>query len=185
MILLDTQGNHNRRMTDVLARMGLVRMSARDTEASYRVSTPLELLFDLVFVVAVSQASQSLHHLISEDHVAQGVLAYLMVFFAIWWAWMNFTWFASAFDTDDWLYRVLTIVQMGGVLVLAAGVHDAMVEFDFLVVTWGYVIMRLALVAQWLRAAASDPESRRTALRMALGVTVVQVLWVARICLRR
>ncbi|MFF2485633.1 low temperature requirement protein A [Microbacterium sp. NPDC058062] len=170
-------------MTDVLARMGLVRMSARDTGASHRVSTPLELLFDLVFVVAVSQASQNLHHLISEDHVGQGVLAYLMVFFAIWWAWMNFTWFASAFDTDDWLYRVLTIVQMGGVLVLAAGVHDAMVEFDFLVVTWGYVIMRLAMVAQWLRAAASDPDSRQTALRMAAGVSVVQVLWVARIYL--
>ncbi|MFK4805441.1 low temperature requirement protein A [Microbacterium sp. ZW CA_36] len=170
-------------MTDVLARMGLVRMSARDTGAAHRASTPLELLFDLVFVVAVSQASQNLHHLISEDHVGQGVLSYLMVFFAIWWAWMNFTWFSSAFDTDDWLYRVLTIVQMGGVLVLAAGVHDAMVEFDYVVVTWGYVIMRLAMVVQWLRAAASDPQSRRTALRMALGVTVVQVLWVARIYL--
>jgi low temperature requirement protein LtrA len=183
MILLDTQGNHNRRMTDVLSRMGLVRMSARDTRAAHRVSTPLELLFDLVFVVAVSQASQNLHHLISDDHVGQGVMAYLMVFFAIWWAWMNFTWFASAFDTDDWLYRVLTIVQMGGVLVLAAGVYDAMVEFDYLVVTWGYVIMRLALVAQWLRAAASDPASRRTALRMATGVAAVQVLWVARVYL--
>jgi low temperature requirement protein LtrA len=183
MILLDAQGNHNRPMTDVLARMGLVRMSARDTGAAHRASTPLELLFDLVFVVAVSQASQNLHHLISEDHVGQGVLSYLMVFFAIWWAWMNFTWFSSAFDTDDWLYRVLTIVQMGGVLVLAAGVHDAMVDFDYVVVTWGYVIMRLAMVVQWLRAAASDPQSRRTALRMALGVTVVQVLWVARIYL--
>ncbi|WP_349427846.1 low temperature requirement protein A [Microbacterium sp. LWS13-1.2] len=170
-------------MTDVLARMGLVRMSARDTGAAHRASTPLELLFDLVFVVAVSQASQNLHHLISEDHVGQGVLSYLMVFFAIWWAWMNFTWFSSAFDTDDWLYRVLTIVQVGGVLVLAAGVHDAMVEFDYVVVTWGYVIMRLAMVVQWLRAAASDPQSRRTALRMALGVTVVQVLWLARIYL--
>jgi len=183
MILLDVQGHHNRRMTDVLARMGLIRMSARDTGTPHRVSTPLELLFDLVFVVAVSQASQNLHHLISDDHVGQAVLSYLMVFFAIWWAWMNFTWFASAFDTDDWLYRVLTIVQMGGVLVLAAGVHDAMVSFDYAVVTWGYVIMRLAMVAQWLRAAASDPAYRRTALRMAVGVSAVQVLWVARIYL--
>ena len=131
----------------------------------------------------MSQASQNLHHLISDDHVGQGVLSYLMVFFAIWWAWMNFTWFASAFDTDDWLYRVLTILQMAGVLVLAAGVHAAMVDFDFLIVTWGYVIMRLAMVAQWLRAAASDPESRATALRFAIGIAVVQVLWLARIYL--
>ena len=170
-------------MTDVLARIGLRRMTSRNTEESHRVATPLELLFDLVFVVAVSQASQNLHHLISEDHVGQGVLSYLMVFFAIWWAWMNFTWFASAFDTDDWLYRVMTIVQMAGVLVLAAGVHAAMVDFDFLVVTWGYVIMRLAMVAQWLRAAASDPEARPTALRFALGIGIVQVLWLARVYL--
>ncbi len=167
-------------MTDVISRLGLRRMTARDTGEVHRVATPLELLFDLVFVVAVSQASQNLHHLISDDHVGQGVLSYLMVFFAIWWAWMNFTWFASAFDTDDWLYRVLTIVQMAGVLVLAAGVHAAMVDFDFLVVTWGYVIMRLALVAQWLRAAASDPSMRRAALRFAVGIAVVQVFWVAR-----
>lgn len=96
---------------------------------------------------------------------------------------MNFTWFASAFDTDDWLYRVFTIVQMAGVLVLAAGVHEAMVHFDFLVVTWGYVIMRLAMVAQWTRAAVSDPTSRAAAVRFAVGIGVVQVLWVARISL--
>ncbi len=172
-------GHHNRRMTDVLARIGLRRMTSRDTDEPHRVATPLELLFDLVFVVAVSQASQNLHHLISDDHVGQGVLSYLMVFFAIWWAWMNFTWFASAFDTDDWLYRVMTIVQMAGVLVLAAGVHAAMVDFDFLVVTWGYVIMRLAMVGQWLRAAASDPDSRPTALRFAIGIGIVQLLWLA------
>lgn len=158
-------------------------MSARDPAAPHRVASPLELLFDLVFVVAISQASSTLHHLVSEDHVGQGVLAYLMVFFAVWWAWMNFTWFASAFDTDDWLYRVMTITQMGGVLVLAASVHDAMVDLDYTVVTAGYVIMRLALVGQWLRLAASDPTSRPTALRFAGGIMVVQVLWVARLAL--
>jgi low temperature requirement protein LtrA len=170
-------------MTDALSRIGLRRMTGRDPDESHRVATPLELLFDLVFVVAVSQASQNLHHLISDGHVGQGVLSYLMVFFAIWWAWMNFTWFASAFDTDDWLYRVMTIVQMAGVLVLAAGVHAAVVDLDYLTVTWGYVLMRLAMVGQWLRAAASDPASRPTAVRFAVGITFVQVLWVARMYL--
>ena len=170
-------------MNDVLSRVGLRRMIARDSDAPGRVASPLELLFDLVFVVAISQASSTLHHLISDGHVGQGVLAYVMVFFAVWWAWMNFTWFASAFDTDDWLYRVTTIVQMAGVLVLAAGVQAAMVDFDYTVVTAGYVIMRLAMVAQWLRLAASDPASRATALRAAFGIAAVQVLWVARLAL--
>jgi len=169
-------------MTDTLSRLGLRRMTARGPEA-HRVATPLELLFDLVFVVAVSQASVNLHHLVSDGHIGEGVIAYLMVFFAVWWAWMNFTWFASAFDTDDWLYRVMTIAQMAGVLILAAGVHDAMVSFDYTTITWGYVIMRLALVGQWIRAAVSDPGSRRTALTFAIGVSLVQVLWVARLAL--
>ena len=158
-------------------------MPGRDPGEPHRSATSLELLFDLCFVVAVAQASGSLHEALTDGDYATGVLRFALVFFTIWWAWMNFTWFASAFDTDDWLYRVMTIVQMAGVLVLAAGVHAAMVDFDFLVVTWGYVIMRLAMVAQWLRAAASDPESRPTALRFALGIGIVQVLWVARMYL--
>src|SRR5690242_7742929 len=134
-------------------RSWLAPMRARRSDEPHRVSTPLELFFDLCFVVAVAQAALPLHHSISEDHVGHGVQGYLMVFFAIWWAWMNFTWFASAYDTDDDVYRITTFVQIAGVLVLAAGVQPAFDDNDFRVVTAGYVIMRLALVAQWLRAA--------------------------------
>ncbi len=102
-----------------------------------------------------------------------------MVFFAVWWAWVNFTWFASAFDTDDWVYRLLTLTQMGGVVVLAVGTGAAMTANDFRVIILGYVIMRLALVAQWLRASASHPALRRTALRYATGVTLAQLAWIA------
>jgi low temperature requirement protein LtrA len=158
-------------------------MTPRDRAEPNRGASPLELLFDLVFVIAVSQAAGGLHELISEGRPGEGVLAYLMLFFAVWWAWMNFTWFASAFDTDDWAYRLMTFVQMGGALLLAAGVHDAMHSSDFTLVTWGYVVMRLAVVGQWLRAAASHPASRRTALAFAIGIAAVQALWVARLYL--
>ena len=47
----------------------------------------------------------------------------------------------------------------------------------------GYVVMRLALVAQWLRAAAGDPERRGTALRYAYGITALQVAWIAMVFL--
>jgi len=136
-----------------------------------------------VFVVAVSLSSQALHYLESEGHVAAGALSYLMVFFAIWWAWMNFTWFATSFATDDWLYRLMTILQMGGVLILAAGADAAMVRHDFTLVTIGYVVMRLALVGQWLRASRSHPDLRNTAYRYASGIVAVQVAWVGRLLL--
>jgi low temperature requirement protein LtrA len=54
---------------------------------------------------------------------------------------------------------------------------------DFVVITIGYVIMRLAMVAQWTRAARSDPPRRATALRYAIGVTCVQIGWLVRLAL--
>jgi low temperature requirement protein LtrA len=158
-------------------------MMARPTDEEHRSATVLELFFDLCFVVAVAQAASALHHEIAEDHVGDGVVGYAMVFFAIWWAWMNFTWFASAYDTDDVAYRLTTLVQISGALILAAGVPDAMDGSDFTVITFGYVVMRLAMVTQWLRAAASDPPHRRSSLRFAAGIVAVQVGWVLRLAL--
>ena len=95
-------------------------MSGRDPEESHRASTPLELFFDLCFVVAVAAAAATLHHDLTLDHL-DGLVGYAMVFFAIWWAWVNYSWFASAYDSGDVTFRLLTFVVMTGVLVLAAG----------------------------------------------------------------
>lgn len=154
------------------------KMVPRSPDEPHRVSTPLELFFDLVFVVAVNFAASSLHHALSEDHIRHAVLSYSAVFLAIWIAWLNFTWFASAYDVDDVPYRVMVLIQMTGALVFAAGVPRAFDEQDFKICIVGYVIMRLSLVGQWLRAAWSDPAHRPTALRYAIGVTIVQIGWV-------
>ncbi|UUN27391.1 low temperature requirement protein A [Streptomyces sp. FIT100] len=163
------------------SRSGPVRpMHARRPDEAHRAATPLELFFDLCFVVAVSQAGVQLVHAVAEGHAAEGVLNYAMVFFAIWWAWMNFTWFASAYDTDDVPYRVVTLIQIAGVLILAAGVSRAFVQQDYIFVYIGYVVMRLALLTQWLRAAASSQGAeRRTALRYVIGIALCQVGWAA------
>ncbi|MFE2538187.1 low temperature requirement protein A [Streptomyces sp. NPDC059371] len=156
----------------------LRRMTARGRDEAHRVASPLELLFDLCFVVAIAQAGAELVHAVAEGHAGQGILDYAMIFFAIWWAWMNFSWFASAYDNDDVLYRVVTLVQIAGVLVLAAGVSKAFESHDFLVVWLGYVIMRFAMIAQWLRVARSTEGNERTAaLRYAGGVLLCQIGW--------
>ncbi|MGI5171562.1 low temperature requirement protein A [Spirillospora sp. CA-253888] len=160
-----------------------VPMTSRAIDEPHRTATPLELLFDLTFVVAVAAVAAQFAHDVVEGHALAGIIPFLQVFFAVWWAWMNFTWFASSYDTDDVAYRLLTMVQMAGVLVVAAGVPAAADHADFRAVTLGYLIMRLALVAQWLRAAVEEPAGRRTALRYATGVLVLQVGWVLRLVL--
>jgi len=154
------------------------RMSGRDPGEAHRASTPLELLFDLTFVVAVARAGIELRDALANGHAGHALAGYGAVFFGLWWAWVNFTWFASAYDTDDVPYRLLTLLQMAGVLVFAAGIPAAFEHFDFTTVVIGYVIMRLALVAQWLRAARGHPEGRAGTLRYAAGVTVVQLCWI-------
>ena len=76
-------------------------MTARDPTEPERAATPLELFFDLVFIVAVASAVESLHRALVRGEVATSVLGFIVAFFALWWAWMNFTWFASAYDCDD------------------------------------------------------------------------------------
>jgi len=153
------------------------RMTARDPHEAHRASTPLELFFDLTFVAAVAQAAEGLQQGLVDGNARHVLAVYPLVFFAIWWSWMNFTWFASAYDTDDVLYRIAVLVQMAGVLILAAGVPRALDRWDFSLMVVGYVIMRLAMVSLWLRAAISDPPGRTCDLRYAGGITLVQVGW--------
>ncbi len=160
-----------------------VPMIGRDPAQSHRAASPLELLFDLTFVVAIAQAASGLHHGLVDGHAGEVLLGFPLIFFGIWWAWMNFTWFASAYDTDDAIYRLTVLLQLSGVLVVAAGVPRGLSDHEYGVATLGYVMMRLALVAQWLRAAASHPDGRRCALRYAGGLAAIQAAWVARLAL--
>ena len=159
-------------------------MSGRDPHEPHRVATPLELLFDLTFVIAFGTAASELAHALAEDHVAAGLTSFIFVTFAVCWAWINFSWFASGYDTDDWVYRLMTMLQMVGVIVLALGIppvyasieHGDHVDNRLMVV--GYVVMRIAMVAQWIRAARQDPVRRTMCLTYAVTITVAQIGWI-------
>ena len=150
----------------------------RDPHESHRVASPLELFTDLCYVVAIAQGALQLHHAISENHAVEGLIYFCISFFAIWWAWLNFAWFNSAYDPDDVLHRLLTLLQIFGSLVLAAGI-PRMFHEDFTLGVAGYVIMRIGLVAMWARVAKGHPEGRATAIRYAIGLFAIQGAWVA------
>ena len=77
------------------------RFGGRDPEEAHRASTPLELLYDLTIVIAFGTAADQLAHFIAADHIADGVVGFLFAALAVSWAWLNYSWFASAYDTDD------------------------------------------------------------------------------------
>jgi len=160
-------------------------MGGRDPHEEHRVATPLELLFDLTFATCFSFAASQFAAELAEGRYAAALLGFGFASIAICWAWGSFSWFSSAYDTDDWLFRVATMVQMIGVLVLAIGLQPmfASIErgqrLDNSVMVLGYVIMRVALVSQWLRAAKQDPSRRRACLTYVITIFVAQIGWVA------
>ena len=163
------------------------RMSGRDPHERHRAATPLELLFDLTFATSFGLAASEAASVLAEGHFVAGLVGFGFASFAICWAWINFSWFSSAYDTDDWLFRIVTMAQMIGVLVLASGVPRVFASIertghlDNSVMVLGYVIMRVALVFQWLRAAKDDPARRRVCLTYAATISIAQVGWVVQI----
>jgi low temperature requirement protein LtrA len=166
---------------------GSRRMTGRDPHEAPRAATPLELLFDLTFATSFGLAASEAASVLADGHVIAGLVGFGFASLAICWAWINFSWFSSAYDTDDWLFRIVTMVQMIGVLILAAGVPRmfASIErtgrLDNSVMVLGYVIMRVALVFQWLRAAKDNRARRRVCLTYAATISIAQVGWVVQI----
>lgn len=152
-------------------------LKVRDINEENRTATPLELFYDLIFVVAIAHVAAAFHHGFAQNHIAHGVISFFMVFLAIWWAWNQYTWFASSFDNNSVRFRLATMWQMVGALVIAAGVENAF-NADFTVVIIGYVIIRLSAVWLWFKVASDNPKLKITGRRYAVGILLCQLGWV-------
>jgi low temperature requirement protein LtrA len=158
-------------------------MTGLDPHEEHRGATPLGLLFDLTFVVAFGVSGNELAHQLVEGHIGAGIVAFAFASVAICWAWINYSWMASAYDTGDWAFRLLTMVQMVGVIIMALGIpelfesiHEGHRLHNEIVIA-GYVVMRVALCGQWLRAWRQDPGRRSAHQAYLITILTAQVLW--------
>lgn len=165
-------------------------MRGRDPHEAGRTATPLELLFDLTFVVAVGVVADRFAQITATGQWGRAVLAFVFGMFAILVGWINYSWFASAFDTDDWAYRLCTMLQMAGVVVLALGLpagFDSISRggrIDVRMMVAGYVVMRVGMLLLWLRAARQSGRHAAVCRRNAGWIVLVQVGWVVVAALR-
>jgi low temperature requirement protein LtrA len=121
-----------------------------NTGAGERRVTWIELFFDLVFVAAVAQVSGPLAHDFSFD----GLGRYAFLLFVIWWAWSGHAVHATRFDADDGRQRTLTLLQMIGVIFMAANAEQGLDSVSSAGFAAAYAVTRLILVLQYVRAAA-------------------------------
>jgi len=151
---------------------------ARSKDEPHRAATPLELFYDLVYVVAIAFLAGELHHAITQwHHVSHALFMYLWIFWCVWWPWNTYTFFASGYDTDDVQFRLASFAQMIGVIVVAIGIKPAFQDENFLYIMLGYLVMRIPYILMWFKVAHDDIESRPVAIRYSLGVFLVQCGW--------
>ena len=92
----------------------------RATDASHRVTT-LELLFDLVFVFALTQVTA----LMAGDPSARGLFHGLVLLALMWFAWTAYAWLGNQARADEALLRACMVLAMGALFVSALAVPDA------------------------------------------------------------
>jgi low temperature requirement protein LtrA len=141
-------------------------------EKEHRGATWLELFYDLVFVVAVATLSHRLSHHISYIDV----MKFVALFIPIWWAWVGHTVYATRFDTDDIVHRLLTLVIMFAGAIMAvyvtSGLEDGASGFAS-----GYVLARVCLLILYIRARLHVPEARQMTTLYLTGFGLGALCW--------
>jgi low temperature requirement protein LtrA len=129
--------------------------------------TPLELFFDLVFVLALTQCTA----LMSQDPTWAGVAKGLLVLGVLWWSWVGYAWLTSAVDPEDDAVRLVLFAAMAALLVAALCVPHAFGDAA-LIFALAYAFVRVAHIALFLIASRSDPHLRRAVVGLAASTAV-------------
>ena len=146
----------------------------RTFDVEERRATWLELFFDLCFVAAIAALADGLAH----DPSLQGLWHFAALFVPVWWGWMSFTWFATAWDNDDLFHRVGMLAAMLIVVVMAAGVPRVLEGDDRLFVA-AYASLLLLLVAMFARVLPHAGEARRFARNYLLTDLLGAAIWLS------
>jgi low temperature requirement protein LtrA len=151
----------------------------REFDVGERRATWLELFFDLCFVAAIAALSTRLQL----DHTLTGALSFVGLFVAVWWAWMTFTWFATAWDNDDVAFRLFMLGAMLLVIVLAATIPDLGHEDGNkeAVFATSFAGMQFLLAVMFVRVLPHAGEARLLVLRYLVGHLLGGLLFVASI----
>jgi low temperature requirement protein LtrA len=130
---------------------------------------PLELFFDLVFVLAITQCTALMAHGESWEAIAQG----LLVLGVLWWAWVGYAWLTSVIDPEEGAVRLVFFAAMAAMLIVALCVPSA---FDDLALAFAlaYGVFRSGQIALFILASPEDDGLRHSVLGLA-GSTAVAV----------
>ncbi|HTI34509.1 MAG TPA: low temperature requirement protein A [Miltoncostaea sp.] len=135
---------------------------------------PLELFFDLVFVLALTQCTA----LMAKEPTWEGLAKGVLVLGVLWWAWVGYAWLTSVVDPEEWLVRSVMFAAMGALLLVALAVPEAFGDLALLFAC-AYAFVRIAHIGLFVIIGRDDPGFRRSANGLAVGTAIGFSLLVA------
>jgi low temperature requirement protein LtrA len=135
---------------------------------------PLELFFDLVFVLALTQCTA----LMAAEPTWEGLAKGVLVLGVLWWAWVGYAWLTSVVDPEEWLVRSTMFAAMGALLIVALAVPEAFGDLALLFAC-AYAFVRIAHIALFVIIGREDPAFLRSTTGLAIGTAIGFSLLVA------
>ncbi|MGB2711003.1 MAG: low temperature requirement protein A [Conexibacter sp.] len=129
--------------------------------------TPLELFFDLVFVLALTQCTALMAATPTWEGLAQG----LLVLGVLWWSWVGYAWLTSVVDPEEGAVRLAIFAAMAGLLVAALCVPEAFGDAALLFAV-AYGVVRAGHIALFVLASREDPELRHSVWGLAVSTAI-------------
>ena len=129
--------------------------------------TPLELFFDLVFVLAITQCTA----LMARTPTWAGLGKGLLVLGLLWWAWVGYAWLTSVVDPEEGAVRLAMFGAMAGLLVVALCVPRAFGD-RALLFACAYAVVRAAHILLFGLASRDAPALRRSVTTLAVSTAI-------------
>jgi low temperature requirement protein LtrA len=125
---------------------------------------PLELFFDLVFVLALTQCTA----LMAANPTWEGLAQGLLILGVLWWSWVGYSWLTSVVDPEEGIVRFAIFAAMAGLLVVALCVPEAFDDYGLLFAC-AYGVVRAAHIVLFIVASRDTPDLRRSVWGLAAG----------------
>jgi len=129
--------------------------------------TPLELFFDLVFVLALTQCTA----LMADDPTWEGMARGLLVLGVLWWAWVGYAWLTSVVDPEEGVVRIAIFAAMAALLVVSLCVPEAFGDLGLLF-AGAYAVVRVAHIVLFVLASRDDPQLRASVMGLAVSTGI-------------
>ncbi len=154
-----------------------LRVEATSEEASV---TPLELFFDLVFVLALTQVTAYL----AEHLTVEGLIRGLLLVALLWWSWVGYAWLGNVVRADEGIVREVMLAAMATMFIFALAIPEAFDDlpgglYGLVVVPVCYLVFRLLHLTMFWVVSRDDPGLRRQVIRFAPSVLVATAILLA------